>query len=352
MSNPPTYNIVVLPGDGIGPEVTDAAMEVIGAASRRFEFEIRATRHLVGGSAIDAEGDPLPIDTIEACSAADAVMLGAVGGPNWDSLPVSRRPERGLLRLRSSLGVYANLRPVKTDSIDTMIVRELTGGIYFGKPSSRDIIDGVETARDTMVYSRPEIERVAHVAFKWAKVRTGKVTSVDKANVLETSRLWREVVSAMHDGEYPDVTLVHEYVDIAAMKLVSNPEQFDVVLTGNLFGDILSDLAASLPGSIGVLPSASLGDGVGLFEPVHGSAPDIAGTGSANPVGTILSGAMMLEFLGEADAAAAIRDSVDSALEDGAVTADLAVTGSQVLGTKEMTEQVLKRLEYSLEASS
>ncbi|MFV1980013.1 MAG: 3-isopropylmalate dehydrogenase [Rhodothermia bacterium] len=346
-----TYRIAVLPGDGIGPEVTEAAMNVVAAVSRLFEFEIQVGTHLVGGCAIEASGDPLPVDTVEACRRADAVLLGAVGGPAWDEIPVDRRPERGLLRLRSLLGVYANLRPVTTETIDTLIVRELTGGIYFGKPSSRSIVDGIETARDTMVYSRPEIERVARVAFEWAGRRRGKVTSVDKANVLETSRLWREVVSELRASDYPEVTLVHEYVDIAAMKLVSNPDQFDVVLTGNLFGDILSDLAASLPGSIGVLPSASLGHGTGLFEPVHGSAPDIAGLGLANPIGTIRSAAMMVDFLGEGEAAACIQNAVDSTIADGAATADLApnlatdfaADKTDFLTTREMTEEILRR---------
>jgi len=351
MTNRRTYRIAVLPGDGIGPEVTEAAMAVVTALSQVFEFEVQVGTHLVGGCAIEVSGDPLPVETIQACRHADAVLLGAVGGPEWDELSVDRRPERGLLRLRSLLGVYANLRPVTTGKIDTMIVRELTGGIYFGKPSLRSMVDGVETARDTMIYSRPEIERIAHVAFGWARRRRGKVTSVDKANVLETSRLWREVVSELHASDYPDLTLIHEYVDIAAMKLVSNPEQFDVVLTGNLFGDILSDLAASLPGSIGVLPSASLGDGTGLFEPVHGSAPDIAGFGLANPIGTIRSAAMMLDFLGEGDAAACIQNAVDSTIADGAATSDLApnlatdfaADKTDFLSTREMTDEILRR---------
>jgi 3-isopropylmalate dehydrogenase len=344
MLDQPAYKIILLPGDGIGPEVIEAAAEVVAQVAEVFEFGVDFERHPIGGEAIDLCGDPLPATAASACSAADAVLLGAVGGSKWDRVDHALRPERGLLRLRSTLGVFANLRPVETDSIDVLIVRELTGGIYFGRPSDRRTVDGVETARDTMIYSRPEIERVARVAFDWARRRRGIVTSVDKANVLETSRLWRETVIEIQEKEYPDVELRHEYVDIAAMKLVAAPEQFDVVLTGNLFGDILSDLAASLPGSIGVLPSASLGEGAGLFEPVHGSAPDIAGTGKANPVGTILSAAMMLESLDEPEAAASIREAISLTIRAGAVTCDMAPAGGSYLTTDEMTKEVLGRL--------
>lgn len=344
MSSQRAHSIAVLPGDGIGPEVIRAAVEVVNAASRRFGFMVRYSEYPVGGAALDASGDPLPSETLEGCLSADAVLLGAVGGPRWNHVSADHRPEQGLLRLRSSLGVYANLRPVRTESIDVLIVRELTGGIYFGRPSDRRTIDGVETARDTMVYTRPEVERIARVAFDMARRRRGAVTSVDKANVLETSRLWREVVTELFETEYSDLKLNHEYVDIAAMKLVSAPEQFDVILTGNMFGDILSDLAAALPGSVGLLPSASIGVGPGVFEPVHGSAPDIVGLGIANPIGAIGSAAMMLDFLGESRAAVAISSAVDVALRDGVTTADLRTAGSNYSNTKELTEEILTRL--------
>ncbi len=342
-----SYTIALLPGDHIGPEVIDAAVEVLDVAAARHSFSLGYTRHNFGGAAIDASGVPFP-DTLKGPLAeADAVLLGAVGGPEYDHLPREQRCETGLLQLRKHLGVFSNLRPVKVfggleplsplktevaQGTDMLIVRELTGGIYFGQPSYNEANQGVST----MVYTRPEVERIARVAFEAAKVRGGKVTSVDKANVLDVSQFWRDIVIGIHESDYPDVELDHLYVDNAAMQLVRNPTQFDVIVTGNLFGDILSDLAAVIPGSLGLLPSASLGEGTGLFEPVHGSAPDIAGQGVANPVGTLLSAALMLRHaLGEGNAAAAIEHAVQQALADDA-TKDLG--GSR--NTRDFTDAV------------
>ena len=289
---------------------------------------------LVGGAALDEFDTPLPEATFEACQRSDAVLLGAIGGPEWDHETGDRRCEAALLGLRSRLGVFANLRPVivpgslshlspvrkeRVEGVDIMIVRELTGGIYFGTPRAIEPV----VARNTMVYMAAEIKRIARVAFGWAEKRTGRVTSVDKANVLEVSQLWRQVVTQVHQDEYPHVELSHLYVDNAAMQLVLWPKQFDVILTGNLFGDILSDLAATLPGSLGLLPSASVSGTVGLFEPVHGSAPDIVGQGIANPVGALLSAAMMLNALDLPDAAQAVRDGVFATLNQGLLTRDL-----------------------------
>ena len=338
MSSPKTYHIAVLPGDGIGPEVTDEAIRVLEAAASAHGFALAFDSYPVGGIAIDLHGDPLPEKTQAACRHADAVLLGAVGGPAWDNETGPKRPESGLLKLRKMLGVYANLRPVSVpDSLadasplrtervagtDVLIIRELTGGIYFGEP--RGIAHHVwkHTGTNTMCYSQHEVARIARVAFRWAEKRSGRVTSVDKANVLEVSQLWREVVTQVHRDEFPQVALDHLYVDNAAMQLVRDPRQFDVILTGNLFGDILSDLAATLPGSLGLLPSASVGGPVGLFEPVHGSAPDIAGQGKANPLGAILSGAMLLDELGESAAAQAVRRGIEAARGAGLRTADL-----------------------------
>ncbi|GIV57260.1 MAG: 3-isopropylmalate dehydrogenase [Rhodothermaceae bacterium] len=360
MTNIRTYRLAVLPGDGIGPEVTREAVGVLEAAAGRFGFRLETATHPVGGAALDATGDPLPPATQAACRAADAVLLGAVGGPAWDEAPPGRRPEDGLLRLRRLLGAFANLRPVtvpaalagasplrpeRVAGTDLVIVRELTGGIYFGTP--RGIEQGPEGRRgvNTMRYDEAEIERIATVAFELAARRRGRVTSVDKANVLDVSRLWREVVTAVHRDRFPEVELDHLYVDNAAMQLVRDPRRFDVVLTANLFGDILSDLAATLPGSLGLLPSASVGGGVGLFEPVHGSAPDLAGTGRANPLAAILSGAMLLEHLGETDAAAAVRRAVAAALDDGFRTPDLAGDGEAVCSTEALGTAVCERLE-------
>jgi len=330
----PAHRIVTLPGDGIGPEIMAVALE---ALERLGEFEF--SEHVFGGASIDAHGTSLTEETLAACRAADAVLLAAVGGPRWDTTdPDAPRPEQGLLGLRKGMGLYANLRPVRPvpalydssplrreriEGTDLLVVRELTGGLYFGDRGR----DG-DTAHDTCVYSVGEIERIARVAFQAAKSR---VTSVDKANVLETSRLWREVVRRVHSEEFPHVELEHMLVDNAAMQLVSAPRHFEVLVTENMFGDILSDEAAMLTGSIGMLPSASLGEpgAPGLFEPVHGSAPDIAGTGAANPLAMLLSAAMMLRHgLGMQNEAAALESAVDRALQDGLRTADLGGSAS------------------------
>jgi 3-isopropylmalate dehydrogenase len=339
--------IVLLPGDGIGPEIAPPAVEVLNAAAPgELEFE----EHLFGGASIDAHGTAMTDDTLEACKAADAVLLAAVGGPKWDTTdPDKPRPEQGLLGLRKGLGLFANLRPVKPpealydasplkreliERTDLLVVRELTGGIYFGAKERTP-----DRALDESVYTRAEIERIARVGFGAARSR---VTSVDKANVLETSRLWREVVRELHGSEFPNIELEHVLVDNAAMQLVAAPRHFDVILTENMFGDILSDEAAMLSGSIGMLPSASLGDGgPGLFEPVHGSAPDIAGTGVANPLAMFLSAALMLRHGLRLEAqAAAIESAVDRALSDGLRTADLGGSAT----TREATQAVLKHL--------
>jgi 3-isopropylmalate dehydrogenase len=339
--------IVLLPGDGIGPEIVGAARRVLDAVGE-FEYE----EHPVGGAAIDAHGTALPDDVLDACKAADAVLLGAVGGPKWDTTdPDAPRPEQGLLGLRKGLGLYANLRPVKPNAAlldasplrreriegtDLVVVRELTGGIYFGEKTRT-----AESASDACVYTVAEIERIAAVAFDVAGRRSGRVTSVDKANVLETSRLWRQTVTEQAAGG-TGIELDHMLVDNAAMQLVSDPTRFDVILTENMFGDILSDEAAMLTGSLGMLPSASLGgDGPGLFEPVHGSAPDIAGTGAANPLATFLSAAMLLrDGLGMEGEATAVEDAVDAALSQGLRTADLGGDAS----TDAMTDALLAAL--------
>lgn len=354
-----SYNIVLLPGDGIGPEVTVQAVRLLDAAATASGFSLSYTELPAGGAAIDTFGSPLPDEVLEQCKAADCVFLGAVGGPQWDDLRGGMRPESGLLRLRRELGVYANLRPVsipdslagasplREDAVrgtDLLVVRELTGGIYFGRPAGRTGTGRDEEAFNTMRYSVPEIERVARVAFEWAAKRRGKVTSVDKANVLVVSQLWRETVIRLHQEEGAGLELDHMYVDNAAMQLVLNPRQFDVIVTGNLFGDILSDAAATLGGSLGLLPSASIGGSVGLFEPVHGSAPDIAGKNMANPIAAILSGAMMLDFLGEEAAAAGIRVAVDESLAAGYRTRDLWREGYTLVSTEEMTEAVYRNL--------
>jgi 3-isopropylmalate dehydrogenase len=339
--------VILLPGDGIGPEIMVAAVEVLGALGLDFDYE----RHEFGGASIDVHGTALTEATLAACRAADAVLLAAVGGPKWDTTDPSRpRPEQGLLGLRKGLELYANLRPVRPlpalydasplrreviDGTDLLVVRELTGGIYFGEKTRTE-----DSASDNCVYTRGEIERIARVAFGAARSR---VTSVDKANVLETSRLWRQVVKELHASEFPNIELEHLLVDNAAMQLIAAPRHFEVIVTENMFGDILSDEAAMLTGSIGMLPSASLGDehGPGLFEPVHGSAPDIAGTGAANPLAMLLSAAMMLRHgLAMEAEATAVESAVDRALAEGLRTADLG--GSA--GTSEATQAVLKYL--------
>lgn len=352
--------IAVIPGDGIGPEVVKQAIVVLEAVARKFGHQFEFQEVLMGGAALDAVGVPLPDETLKVCLESDAVLLGAVGGPKWDDLPGHLRPEAGLLGIRKGLNLFANLRPAKVfpqlksastlkeeilgEGLDILVVRELTGDLYFGEKGRAKVSDG-EKAWDTAVYSTHEVERVAHVAFKIARGRRRKVTSVDKANILESSRLWREVVSRVGQ-QYPDVELNHMYVDNAAMQLIRNPGQFDVILTTNMFGDILSDEAAMLTGSLGMLPSASLGEGkLGLYEPVHGSAPDIAGQDKANPIATIMSAAMMLRYsFGLEREARAIEDAVSRVLEQGYRTADIATPGDTVVGTQEMGRLIAQNL--------
>jgi len=345
------FTIAVLPGDGIGPEVIAEAERVLAAVTDRFHLTFELTRLPIGASAVAASGDPLPAETRAAVQRADAVLLGAVGDPSLDRAPRHLRPEAGLLALRALLGVYANLRPVTVHAVladrspvkaerlrgvDLLIVRELTGGLYYGEPRGRE----ADRAVNTLVYSTAEIERVARVAFEAARGRRGLVTSVDKANVLEVSQLWRDVVTRI-GGEYPDVRLEHLYVDVAAMKLVAEPATFDVVLTENMFGDILSDEAAVLVGSLGLLPSASLGAGTGLFEPIHGSAPTIAGQGVANPLGAIASAAMLLRHgLRLTAPADAIDEAIHAVLAAGYRTRDIAGPSDHAIGTREMGERV------------
>ena len=348
--------IAVLGGDGIGPEVVAEGLRCLGAIGSAFGHELSATAFVFGGAAIDAVGDPLPSDTLKGCLEADAVLLGAIGGPKWSAPDAPVRPEQGLLRLRKELGVYANLRPVKLHpcligastlkaevlaGVDLVFVRELTGGIYFGE-KRRDAHGAV----DVCTYTVAEVERITRVAARLARQRRRKLTSIDKSNVLETSRLWREVATRVMKSEFADVALDHVLVDSAAMHLIRRPSEFDVLVTENMFGDILTDEASMLAGSLGLLPSASLGDGKrGLYEPIHGSAPDIAGRGIANPVGTMMSVALMLrhslELVKEADA---LEAAVGRALEGGARTADIAVKGERALSTREMGDAVLAEL--------
>ncbi|HEY4687937.1 MAG TPA: 3-isopropylmalate dehydrogenase [Anaerolineae bacterium] len=348
--------IVLLPGDGIGPEVVAEGQRALGVVARKFGHQFEFSQHLIGGCAIDATGSALPDATLAACRASDAVLLGAVGGPKWDDPAAPVRPEQGLLAIRKGLGLYANLRPARPhpalieasplrperlNGVDLLVVRELTGGLYFGQPKGRDQRNGHVRAVDTLEYTDFEIRRVVQLAFRLAAGRRNKVTSVDKANVLESSRLWRQTASALA-SEYPDVKLEHMLVDTAAMRLVAAPSGFDVIVTENMFGDILTDEAAVLVGSMGLLPSASLGDeGPGLYEPIHGSAPDIAGKGIANPIGTILSAAMLLRYSLKLEReATALETAVDKAITDGARTADL---GGE-LTTREMANEVIERL--------
>jgi len=349
-------NIVVLPGDGIGPEVTTEAIRVLQVVAKKRGHDFTFTERLMGGCSIDAHGVALTDAVLAECQKSSAVLLGAVGGPKWDDPKAKVRPEQGLLGLRKGLGVFANLRPVKVhpaliDSsplkaeklkgVDIIVIRELTGGLYFGFPKGRDVKDGRERAVDTLEYYDYEVRRVMELAFKIAKGRKKKVTSVDKANVLESSRLWREIAADL-GKQNPDVAVDHMLVDTAAMRLITSPASMDVVVTENMFGDILTDEASVLAGSMGMLPSASIGaGGPGLYEPIHGSAPDIAGKGIANPVGTILSSAMMLRHtLGLEAEAAMIEQAVDQTITDGARTADL---GGK-LSTTQMADEILKRL--------
>ncbi|MCK6681551.1 MAG: 3-isopropylmalate dehydrogenase [Thermoanaerobaculia bacterium] len=348
--------IVVLPGDGIGPEVTAEALRVLSAVAKKGGHSFEFTEELMGGCSIDRRGVALTDEALAVCKASDAVLLGAVGGPKWDDPSAKVRPEQGLLGLRKGLGVFANLRPVKVhpalvDSsplkpeklagVDILVIRELTGGLYFGQPKGREVRDGIERAVDTLEYHDFEVRRVVELAFRLARDRKKKVTSVDKANVLESSRLWRAIAAEI-GKQNPDIALDHMLVDTASMRLITSPASFDVLVTENMFGDILTDEASVLAGSMGMLPSASIGDGgPGLYEPIHGSAPDIAGMGIANPVGTILSSAMMLRHsLGLPAEAETIENAVHAAITDGCRTKDLG--GS--LSTPAMTDEILKRL--------
>lgn len=353
------YTIAVIPGDGIGPEIVSAAMEVLHKIGNRYGHAFAFTHVAAGGNAIDKCGVPLPEETVDICLASDSVLLGAVGGPKWDTLPGHLRPEKALLGLRKALGLYANIRParllpelksacplreaVADAGFDMVIIRELTGGMYFGENGRRNGQYGPE-AYDTECYSEMEVERIGRIGFEMAQKRGKKLISIDKANVLESSRLWREVMHRLAP-EYPDVTLSDMLVDNAAMQLVRSPAQFDVVVTSNMFGDILSDEASQITGSIGLLPSASLGDTKrGLYEPIHGSAPDIAGTGKANPIATILSAAMMLRWSFDlAEEAACIEDAVSAVLQAGYRTADIAAGGPSV-DCKEMTQRILAQI--------
>lgn len=354
------FNIAIVKGDGIGPEVVASAMEILDLIGEKFNHKFIYKEVLAGGSAYDKYGQPLPAETIEVCKNSHAVILGSVGGNKWDKLPSDKRPERAILGLRKELELFANLRPgmlfksledacpLKTeiigDGFDIMVVRELTGGIYFGESWTKDTENGV-TAYDVEEYSEMEIKRIAKIGFDMAMKRNKGLTSVDKSNVLESSRLWRKIVNEMsHD--YPEVEVNHMYVDNAAMQVIRDPKQFDVILTSNLFGDILSDEISMITGSIGMLPSASLGSsGIGLYEPIHGSAPDIAGKGIANPIATILSVAMMLKYSFDLqDEAKAIEDAIDKVLKAGYRTSDIARNDEKAIKTNEMTELIKKEI--------
>jgi 3-isopropylmalate dehydrogenase len=355
------FKIAVLPGDGIGPEVIAEAVRVLGAVAKISGASFQFDQALVGGAAIDATGAPLPPETLKRCQAADAILFGSVGGPRWDHLPQEQRAERGLLALRKELDLYANLRPATcfpvlvdasplkrsvVEGTDIMVIRELTGGLYFGEPRGRTpLAGGGERGVNTMVYTTAEIERVARVGFDVARKRRRRLASVDKANVLAVSQLWREVVTRV-GREYPDVALEHVLVDNCAMALVQHPTRFDTLVTENTFGDILSDEAAILAGSMGMLPSASLGGRVGLYEPVHGTAPDIAGQGVANPIAAVLSGAMLLRYsLNMAPEADRIEAAVQRVLEQGHRTRDIAAPGEKAIGTRDMGDAIVREVE-------
>jgi 3-isopropylmalate dehydrogenase len=347
--------IAVLPGDGIGPEVTREAVKVLRAAATRFHLALAFQEAAIGGTAYEGAGSPLPDQTLAVCRGADAILFGAVGGPRWDGLPRKVRPEQGLLALRKAFDLFATLRPAKAfaalaegstlkreviEGVDLLVVRELTGGLYFGEPKGIQPVPEGERGVDTLIYTTPEIERIARVAFEAARRRRRRLTSVDKANVLASSELWRRVVTAV-GAAFPDVSLDHMYVDNAAMQLVRRPKSFDVIVAENTFGDILSDEAAMLTGSIGLLPSASLGRGVGLYEPIHGSAPDIAGRDEANPIAAILSAAMLLEYsLKAGEAATAVEAAVSRVLDQGYRTLDISQPGAQTVGTRRMGDLV------------
>ncbi len=355
------YHITLLPGDGIGPEIMAVAVNVLKVVGSQFNFNLEFQEAPIGGVAIDTTGEPLPVETLEMCRNSNAVLLAAIGGDKWDNLPRHQRPETGLLALRAGLGLFANLRPAQilpqlvdastlkreiVDGVDIMVVRELTGGVYFGTPKGVfEMETGEKRGVNTMAYTESEIDRIGRVGFETAQKRGGKLCSVDKANVLEVSQLWRDRMTLL-SSEYPDVELSHLYVDNAAMQLVRWPKQFDTIVTGNLFGDILSDAAAILTGSIGMLPSASLGaSGLGVFEPVHGSAPDIAGKDQANPLAQVLSVGMMLRYgLNEVAAADAVEEAALQVLDLGYRTGDIMSEGMKLVGCKEMGEVLLKVL--------
>ena len=354
-----SYQITVIPGDGIGREITDSAVEVLKAVDGKFGLGLSYSYHDAGGTAYDKFGTPLPQETLDACRNSDGVLFGAVGGDKWDHVDPALRPEKAILGLRKGLGLYANLRPVKVADalveysplkpelvrgVDLVIVRELIGGIYFGEKCESEPYNGTERAWDLENYSVPEVERIAKLAFETAKLRRGKVTSVDKANVLATSRLWRRTVESVAQA-YPEIELSSLYVDNCSMQLAIRPTQFDVIVTGNLFGDILSDEAAVIGGSIGMMPSASIGTSTSLYEPIHGSAPDIAGKDIANPIATILSAAMMLRYSFDLDeAAAAIEKAVETVLKDGFRTGDIMADGCKKVGCTEMGDLIAERI--------
>lgn len=353
------FKIAVLPGDGIGPEIIDAAIRVLNVVAKKYNLEFEYRYGLVGGAAIDETGDPLPEETLKICKESDAILFGAVGGDKWDNLPTDKRPEKGLLRIRKELGLFANIRPAKAytplldasplkesiiKGVDLVVLRELTGDVYFGEPRGREIRDGERVGYNTMIYYEHEVRRIAKLAFEMARKRRNKVTSVDKANVLEVSGLWREIVNEVH-ADYSDVELEHMYVDNCAMQLIRRPKDFDVIVTGNIFGDIISDEAGALTGSLGMLPSASIGERYAFYEPIHGSAPDIAGKGVANPIATILSAAMMLDITCKMPQAAQdIQNAIERVLEDGYRTPDIWSVGTKKVGTVEMAEEIIKRL--------
>jgi 3-isopropylmalate dehydrogenase len=353
------FKIAVLPGDGIGPEIIDSALKVLDAVAKKYGLTFEYKFGLVGGAAIDETGDPLPPETLKICKESDAILFGAVGGEKWDNLPTDKRPEKGLLRIRKELELFANIRPAKAyeplldasplkpeiiKGVDLVVLRELTGDVYFGEPRGREIRNGERVGYNTMIYYEHEVKRIAKLAFELARNRRKKVASVDKANVLEVSGLWREVVNEVH-ADYADVELEHMYVDNCAMQLIRRPKDFDVIVTGNIFGDIISDEAGALTGSLGMLPSASIGERYAFYEPIHGSAPDIAGKGIANPIATILSAAMMLEITCKVpEAARDIERAIEKVLEDGYRTGDIWSPGTKRVNTVEMTEEIIKRI--------
>ena len=353
------FKIAVLPGDGIGPEIIDSALKVLDVVAKKYGLTFEYKFGLVGGAAIDETGDPLPSETLKICKESDAILFGAVGGEKWDNLPTDKRPEKGLLRIRKELELFANIRPAKAyeplldasplkpeiiKGVDLVVLRELTGDVYFGEPRGREVRNGERVGYNTMIYYEHEVKRIAKLAFDLARNRRKKVTSVDKANVLEVSGLWREVVNEVH-ADYADVELEHMYVDNCAMQLIRRPKDFDVIVTGNIFGDIISDEAGALTGSLGMLPSASIGERYAFYEPIHGSAPDIAGKGIANPIATILSAAMMLEITCKVpEAARDIERAIEKVLEDGYRTGDIWSPGTKRVNTAEMTEEIIKRI--------